>query len=60
MRSLVGANRTCLYAALCVEPELTRWDTVLYHLRTKFEAERVITLSCERDLDGAPRTGGGL
>jgi len=38
-------------------------NTVLYHLRTKFEPERlerVANTLLRKDLDGAPRTGGGL
>jgi len=51
-----------LSLALCVEPELTRWNTVLYHLRTKFEPERlerVANTPCEGSR-WCPRTGGGL
>jgi len=54
---LVGAcaDRTSVSLALCVEPELTRWEHgPLYHLRTKFEPERlerVANTLLRKDLD---------
>jgi len=63
---LVGAcadgTSVCLYA-LCVEPELTRWEHGPLPSSTKFEPERlerVANTLLRKDPMNCSRTGGGL